>query len=198
VPAPTSTQSSQRVVTILDATCRVVIREGAHRLRMASVAREAGVSKALVHYYFPTRQDLLRAAFEFSETRWEELVATELDALDNGRARLTRSLAACIDSTPPHGEYRALWTAMWTGLHGDDELGPVVRSHYRAWIDVLGERIREGQADGSVAEQVDPSGAAFRLAALTDGLDSILYLGLAEPPDTHEALEAAIALELDP
>ena len=34
--------------------------EGAHGLRMASVAAEAGVSKALVHYYFATRQELLR------------------------------------------------------------------------------------------------------------------------------------------
>ena len=43
-------QTSERVVAILEAACRVVVREGAHGLRMAAVAREAGVSKALVHY----------------------------------------------------------------------------------------------------------------------------------------------------
>ncbi len=191
-------QSSTRVVTILEAACRVVIREGAHGLRISSVAQEAGVSKALVHYYFPTRQDLLRAAFAFSETRWEEIVAGEVDALATGRARVARSLTACIDTAPPHGEYRALWTAMWTGLHGDEELRPVVRAHYRTWVDLLAERIREGQADGSIAKGADPAGVAFRLAALTDGLDSMLYLGLAEPDDAREKLEAAVSMELEP
>jgi AcrR family transcriptional regulator len=163
---------------------------------MASIAREAGVSKGLVHYYFSTRQELLRAAFEFSERRWEELVATEVEALETGRERVARSLAACIDTSPPHGEYRALWTAMWTGLHGDAELRPVIRRHYGAWIDLLAARIREGQEDGSVASRIDAPGTAFRLAALTDGLDSILYLGLAEPTAASAALDAAVESEL--
>lgn len=191
------TPTSDRVIGILDATCRVVIREGAHQLRMASVAREAGVSKALVHYYFPTRQDLLNAAFEFSEREWESLVAAEVAALDTGRARVARSLAACIDTVPPHGGYRALWTAMWTGLHGDDELRPVVRSHYQAWVSLLADRIREGQEDGSIAKGVEPGPTAFRLAALTDGLDSMLYLGLATPEQARRSLDAGVALELD-
>jgi AcrR family transcriptional regulator len=191
-------KSSGRDVTILGAACRVVIREGAHGLRIASVAREAGVSKALVHYYFPTRQDLLRSAFAFSETRWEEIVAREVDALATGRERVARSLTACIDTAPPHGEYRALWTAMWTGLHGDEELRPVVRAHYRAWVDLLAARIREGQADGSIATRVEPAGAALRLAALTDGLDSMLYLGLTEPDTARESLDTAVSLELEP
>jgi len=198
VTASPPTADSPRVVTILEAACRVVIREGAHGLRIASVAKEAGVSKALVHYYFPTRQDLLRAAFAFSEARWEDIVAGEVDAFDTGRERVTRSLTACIDTAPPHGEYRALWTAMWTGLHGDEELRPVVRAHYRAWVALLAARIREGQADGSIATSVEPAGAAFRLAALTDGLDSMLYLGLTEPDDARASLDAAVSLELAP
>jgi AcrR family transcriptional regulator len=188
---------SPRVVTIVEAACHVVIRDGAHGLRIASVADEAGVSKALVHYYFPTRQDLLRAAFALSEERWEQLVADEVAGLPTGRDRVAHSLAACIDTTPPHGEFRALWTAMWTGLHGDEELRPEVRTHYRAWIDLLAERIREGQADGSIDPDVDADVTAYRLAALTDGLDSILYLGLSEPVEVQAALRAACEQELD-
>ena len=53
VPAPAA---GERVADILEAVNRVVVRDGAHGLRMAGVAKEAGVSKALVHYYFATRQ----------------------------------------------------------------------------------------------------------------------------------------------
>lgn len=197
VTVDSPTTGSPRVVTILEAACRIVIREGAHGLRMAAVADEAGVSKALVHYYFPTRQELLRAAFAMSEERWEELVAREVAALSSGREQVERSLVACIETTPPHGTYRALWTAMWTGLHGDDELRPDVQRHYRAWIELLAERIRDGQKDGSVATSVDAEAAAYRLAALTDGLDSIMYLGLSSATEARAALDAAVALELD-
>ena len=69
VTATSPPAQTDRVVAILEAACRVIVREGAHGLRMASVADEAGVSKALVHYYFATRQELLRSAFAFSESR---------------------------------------------------------------------------------------------------------------------------------
>jgi len=48
---------------ILECTCSVIARDGAEGLRMAAVAREAGVSSALLHYYFATREDLIRLAF---------------------------------------------------------------------------------------------------------------------------------------
>ena len=76
---------TDRVVAILEAACRVVVREGAHGLRMASVAEEASVSKALVHYYFSTRRELLRSAFAFSESRLDQLVEEEIAGLPTER-----------------------------------------------------------------------------------------------------------------
>ena len=58
---------ADRKTEILEATCRVIAREGADGLRMGTVAREAGVSSALLHYYFDTRADLLMQAFEHAD-----------------------------------------------------------------------------------------------------------------------------------
>src|SRR5712691_1090472 len=77
-PVTSAPATSERVASILAAACRVVVREGAHGLRMATVAEEAGVSKALVHYYFSTRQELLRNAFAWSEERWQSALSTQL------------------------------------------------------------------------------------------------------------------------
>src|SRR5215471_676491 len=88
---------TDRVVAILEAACRVVVREGSHGLRMASVAEEAGVSKALVHYYFSTRQELLRSAFAFSESRLDQLVEDEVAGLETGAERLERALLVSLD-----------------------------------------------------------------------------------------------------
>src|SRR6185295_1510004 len=100
---------TDRVVAILEAACRVVVREGAHGLRMASVAEEAGVSKALVHYYFSTRRELLRSAFAFSESRLDQLVDEEISGLADGAEKLERVLLVSIDADTPISEQRALW-----------------------------------------------------------------------------------------
>src|SRR5712692_5239565 len=100
------TPQTDRVVAILEAACRVVVREGAHGLRMASVADEAGVSKALVHYYFSTRQELLRSAFAFSEGRLDQLLEEEIAGLKTGAARLERALLVSIDADTPISEQR--------------------------------------------------------------------------------------------
>ena len=133
-----------RVAEILDAACRVIVREGAHGLRMASVADEAGVSKALVHYYFSTRQELLRNAFAWSEERWQAALTTQLAALATGAERLTSALCLSIDSEPSFSYQRALWNEVWSSLRFDDELRPRVVRSYNDWLARLVALVEDG------------------------------------------------------
>ncbi|MGZ8710929.1 MAG: TetR/AcrR family transcriptional regulator [Thermoanaerobaculia bacterium] len=48
---------------ILDAAHAVVVRSGTSGARMQQIAEEAGVNKALVHYYFRSKDQLARAVF---------------------------------------------------------------------------------------------------------------------------------------
>lgn len=189
---------SDRVADILRATCRVVVRDGAHGLRMASVAREAGVSKALLHYYFATRQELLRSAFAFSGEQWDEAVAGELARASSGAERVELYLLASVDPSVPFGEHRALWNEVWSSLRVDEELRPAVEQAYGAWRSRLAELIDEGRADGSVPEAVDAQAAGWRLAAVADGLDSMLYLGLLDRQSARLLVRQSIELELAP
>ena len=52
-------------------------------------------------------------------------------------------------------------------------------------------------ADGSIPALVDATAAGWRLEAVADGLDSLLYLGLLEPERVGELLLSAIVRELD-
>jgi len=196
--AETGAATSERVVAILEAACRVVVREGAHGLRMASVAREAGVSKALVHYYFSTRQELLRSAFTFTESRWREAVSVELETLRSGREKVAYVLLASIDADPPFGDQRALWNEVWSSLRFDDELQPLVTESYRTWLAQIVELVGEGRTDGSIAATVDSADAGLRLAAVGDGLDSMLYLGLIDRDRARELMLGGLEQELGP
>lgn len=193
--AVTLPEQSGRVASILEATCRVVARDGAHGLRMANVAREAGVSKALVHYYFATRQELLRNALVFSEARWSEALDAELAGLASGAARLERVLLVTVDPTSHFSEQRALWNEVWSTLRFDDDLRPLVERYYRGWLELIVGLLEEGRADGSIPATVDPGEAGLRLAATADGFDALLYVGQVSREDAGRLLLGALRRE---
>lgn len=192
----TATAPTERNVRILEAACTVIVRDGAHGLRMASVAREAQVSKALVHYYFATRQELLRSALQFSEQRWNAALDEQLAPLPTAAAKVERMLLAGIEPDLPFSEQRALGNEIWSTLRADDELRPLVERSYRAWLARLVGLVDDGRADGSIPATVEAESAGWRLAAAADGLDSLLYLGLADRERVAQLMRGAIALEL--
>jgi AcrR family transcriptional regulator len=165
----TTAATGERVDAILEAACRVVVREGAHGLRLAAVAEEAGVSKALVHYYFATRRDLLRNAFSRSEERWQAALAERLEKVPTGAQRVEQALLMGVDPKEPFAGHRALWNEVWSSLRFDDELRPLVESSYRNWLKRLTALVEEGRGDGSVDAAVR---RAHRLAACASGTAS--------------------------
>jgi AcrR family transcriptional regulator len=192
----TAPLQSKRVASILEAACRVIVRDGAHGLRMASVAGEAGVSKALVHYYFSTRQELLRSALVFAEERREQAISSELADLATGRERLERVLLATLDAQSPFREQRALWNEVWSTLRFDDDLRPVVDRYYRAWLDHVVQLVRDGQADGSISSEIDARDTGWCLAAAADGFDSMRYLDLVDTKIAGALIRQTIVREL--
>jgi AcrR family transcriptional regulator len=190
-PAP-----SERVASILAAACRVIVREGAHGLRMASVAEEARVSKALVHYYFSTRKELMRSAFAWSEVQWEAALEREIAKLNTGADRVERVLLMSIDTSQPFSDQRALWNEVWSSLRFDDELRPLVDASYRGWVQRLRGLIEDGRRDGSIRRDVDPAEASWRLAAAADGFDSMLYLRLLGRRKARELMLRTVRGEL--
>jgi AcrR family transcriptional regulator len=190
-----SPAGASRVDEILQAACRVVVSGGASDLRIGIVAQEAGVSRTLVHYYFTTRQELLRAAFAYAENLRIEALEAELATLSTGAERAERALMRTID--PALEANPALWNEVWSSLRYDEELRPLVQERYRAWRDRIVALLEEGHQDGSVSRAVDPEGAGWRLAAAADGIDSILYLELLDRDNARVLLASCISRELE-
>jgi AcrR family transcriptional regulator len=192
--APASPGATARVDEILRAACRVVVAGGASDLRIGSVAQEAGVSRTLVHYYFTTRQELLRATFAYAEDLRIAALDAELASIETGAERAERALVRTIE--PELEETPALWNEVWSSLRYDEELGPLVQERYQAWIERIVRLLDEGREDGSVPRSVDPAAAGWRLAATADGLDSIRYLGILEREEALELLASCFRREL--
>jgi TetR/AcrR family transcriptional regulator len=62
--AARSSRSADTEQRILDAAHAVFVRRGTAGARMQEIAAEAGVNQALLHYYFRSKEQLARAAFE--------------------------------------------------------------------------------------------------------------------------------------
>lgn len=79
-PRRVGTQSSSTRTQILDATELVMVEEGYAAASTRRVAARAGLKPSLVHYYFPTTEDLLLAVYHrAAEWASEELAKALAD-----------------------------------------------------------------------------------------------------------------------
>jgi AcrR family transcriptional regulator len=185
---------------ILQATCRVIARDGAGSLRMSDVAREAGVSTALVHYYSATRDELLAKAFSYADERAEARVAVQLASLERAIDKLVVLLGFYVgdgDDDVVH-ENAVLWRETWSHALFDEALRARLVASYAAWIDQVVDLIVAAQREGSVAADVDVEPAARRLAAIVDGLAAQILIRMLDGARATALIRGAIDLELQP
>jgi AcrR family transcriptional regulator len=181
---------------ILAAACRVIARGGIDRLRMSDVAAEAGVSTALVHYYFATRDELLTEAFRFADERAAAVEQRAGEGLPPAE-RIERLLLLYLDDEGSDiYENWILWREMWNHALFDTKLRPALESSYRDWVRGLAEIVREGKADGSIADATDPEAAVWRLTAFVEGLGPVMLIGMLPRARAVELVREAVALEL--
>jgi AcrR family transcriptional regulator len=187
---------ADRKLEILEATCRVIARQGADGLRMGTVAREAGVSSALIHYYFDTRADLLMQAFEHADRKADELALDAMDGIPKAVDRLERLLLLYGATNRELHEDWVLWVEMWRSAIFDDRLAESVRKSAESWIGQIAGLIDESCTEGSVGRDVDARETAIRLAALVDGLGLQLLSGVIAEELAASLIRDALALEL--
>jgi AcrR family transcriptional regulator len=183
---------------ILDAACRAIASTGAAAVRVSDVAREAGVSTALVHYYFPSRADVILQAFLHVDDRADAFAEEQLVELANGRDRAERLILTWAGDDPAIRTNWAVWNEMWQyAAHNEAARAMVADSHQR-WLEQVTGLIVEGTADGSIPSTVDVDGAARRLVACVDDWGRETLIGMRTPAGMRAALAAATAHELGP
>ncbi|HYN95904.1 MAG TPA: TetR/AcrR family transcriptional regulator [Pilimelia sp.] len=156
-----------RLDALLRAASDVIAERGLANTRTADVAAAAGVSQALLFYHFQTKERLVAEAFAYTAAREVARVEATLRA---GAAPL-ETLRRLLRLYRPAGRARpwALWIDAWSESLRVPELERASRRLDARWREALTEVITAGTHDGSLKCD-DPSGAAWRIAALIDGL----------------------------
>jgi AcrR family transcriptional regulator len=188
---------------ILHAACELIAERGIGGARIAQIAKAAGVSTALVHYHFQTREVLLSEtldyAFDLASAVRLRATGENGDNGDGGSAarRLADVVEQSLPVTDPGRREWQLWAELWLGAARDPELRPIAAqmyARYRTWIAAA---VAEGVAAGEFAP-VDPVKTADLAMALIDGLGLRVLLGDPSMPldQARERIGEILAREL--
>ncbi|RLB62112.1 MAG: hypothetical protein DRI90_09835 [Deltaproteobacteria bacterium] len=87
-----------RVVQILDAASRCFARDGFAGTTVQQIAREAGLTKSMIHYYFESKQVLILELQAFIHERYFRRVQSKLDSLSpDSESRVKEALWEVYD-----------------------------------------------------------------------------------------------------
>jgi AcrR family transcriptional regulator len=191
MPKVTEAHSAARRQQIIDAAYRCFARKGFHQATMRDIYEEAKLSPGAVYHYFPSKDAIIQASFEFDYQRSLAL------------------LEAATASDDPLNALTDLIAFFFRGLEGAAELG-AGRVNVQGWgealvnpplretlqrvmeqsVAALAEIIRRAQARGQLAPSFDPHAFGRILLSLYYGLE----LQKALDPDVEvTAYGAAVA-----
>jgi AcrR family transcriptional regulator len=188
--------SGDKAQRIVDAMRTSVAARGAAGSTFDHVAREAGVSRGLLHYYFGTKERLLVEVVR----RDSDLRLAALDAAlaaartaDDLLNVLVRSLEDLVERDP---SFVALHFELFTSARRTPEIAAELAALHRRIREHVAEQLEAKQAAGVIAMKAEPEAIVTILLSLADGLALRM---LADPehdwgPTLAAAVPAARAL----
>ena len=197
--AESSTRPSQREQAAAEARSRIlaaaadcIVRDGLAKVRMAAIARTAGVSAGLLHYHFDTKELLFGEVLKYSHEASAELNQRALDGAGEGpAARLSSFLDRCLPSDQQRADEWLLWQELALLCIRDPHLAKVGAELYEDLYVTVADLVRDGVAASVFATTLDPRMIAETAVALTDGLGARVLAG--EPNLGLEEARSTIA-----
>ena len=189
-PAPATENNEARRIEMLRAAAELICERGFGDTRIADVATRAGVSSALVIYYFGTRDRLLVDALRYSEESFYEAAEKMLAELPSLRERLSllirwwTSVPAADDEIP--GAW-GLWFDLWAQAFRHTEIRAGRVELDARWRKMIVDAVKSAELETKVNARM----FALEFSALLDGLSIQVAL---EDPEVDSDLAYDIAM----
>ncbi|MEL7137488.1 MAG: TetR family transcriptional regulator C-terminal domain-containing protein [Pseudomonadota bacterium] len=180
---------------LLDAAIEAILEKGVAQASTRDVTRALGVGSGLLHHYFSSWADLRAEAVGLAARReideLHRLIAEKpaLEALDD--------LADWMVQDEEMRHWR-LWLNAQDEAHRDDRLADVMNVAIAEWRALIASLLARA-FEGADLHAADVDGAAWRLAAVIDGLAGPMLVRRAttSPKVARALIEAQIKLEID-
>lgn len=196
-PAPATENNEARRIQMLRAAAELVCERGFSETRISDVAKRAGVSSALVIYYFGTRDRLLVDALRYSEESFYEAAERMLAEIPSVHERLSLLTQwTCVpgpdvDGPAAPGTHNeipgawGLWFDLWAQAFRHDEVRAGRVELDARWRRMIVDAVESADLD------VDARMFALEFSALLDGLSIQVAL---EDPEVDSKVAYDIAM----
>jgi AcrR family transcriptional regulator len=170
-------EKEMRRQDILDAAERVIAKHGWDGTDFGKVAQRARLSRSLVYFYFPTREDLFHAVcgrgLADLEKRFATVMATRKPGLEQAMD-LGQAYYAFAREEPLYFELIAQFQGKDMDPEEQTDHEKQAHEHGRGCLGTLAQALANGLKDGSIRKAIgDPRPAAVSIWAFTHGLIQI-------------------------
>jgi TetR/AcrR family transcriptional regulator, fatty acid metabolism regulator protein len=161
--------TAERKDQIVRATVDCITKHGYHNFSMQDVARTAGVSKGIIHYYFLNKDDLMMSVLDRVAGDIERVLLTEMEKVDDPVQKIRIFIKVAFNVVRNTKEYYQVNMDFWTQINQKREVRQIISRHYAKFRDSCIRVLKEG-IDKGVFRKVDPKQFASYLISVVDGL----------------------------
>jgi AcrR family transcriptional regulator len=162
-PRPGAVSEKRRQELVL-AAYREIAERGFEGLRTREVAASVGVNIATLHYYFPTKESLIRAVLNHAMERFRTTLTVQASPTDQMRTYLRAVRKLLLDEP----ELGAVMAELALRSVRDEAIGSIMDEMYDVWHATMRGLLRRAVREGKVRRELDTDGvAALIIATLT-------------------------------
>jgi len=159
---PKIVDHDERRLELVDATWRIIARNGLEGATMREIAMEAGFANGALKPYFPTKDTLLEFAFSHVFNRTNQRIA-EVTAGQTGLAALR---AFCLEVLPLDEERineARIVIPFWQKAVNDPQKAVIHQQSMDEWLTAIRRHLKEARDAGDVSTAVDDNALAGQL-----------------------------------
>lgn len=161
--------AAERKDQIVRATVECITKHGYHNFSMQDVARTAGVSKGIIHYYFLNKDDLMMSVLDRVAGDIEGVLAEDMKSITDPAQKLDIFMSVSFDVVRSTKEYYQVNMDFWTQINQKKEVRQVISRHYAKFRDTCANVIDEGIKSGAFKD-VNPHVYASFVISVIDGV----------------------------
>ncbi|MBI2236921.1 MAG: TetR/AcrR family transcriptional regulator [Actinobacteria bacterium] len=159
------TETRQRIV---QAVWNVIAERGLASLTTRLVARDAGISHGMCHYYFENKDELILAVVEYARHYWIHPMERLVEGPGTPAEKLEKVIAWMAE--PATREVMRVHLQLVSHSEWNDRLRERMAAEYARWQAAYVKLFGELQAAGVLRPDLDHEGTGTAFATLADGL----------------------------
>ncbi len=131
------------------AAYKVVGQKGYYDFTIRDIAREAGLSTGLVHYYFKNKEDLLLNLLKEINTNMTIILNRAISKSDDPREKLNIFMKQAFDLVNNEKDYFYIVIDFWTQVNKNERMKRANIKLFKSYRDEIGKILKEGIAAGA-------------------------------------------------